>query len=153
ICTHNQLKEITADLMSRASYRTLQKRYGISKSAVERHLNGHVSEALRRLTAAEGMSLADAAGIAEPVLQQMRHLHVRTLRILLDAEATKDHRTALNAISEARKNLELIGRIDGSLDPRSAGETPGAPLQVTIVYADKAAVVAPAPGPVLTNGD
>jgi hypothetical protein len=47
----------------------------------------------------------------------------------------------LQAIRECRRNLELIARLTGELDPRAAGETPGAPLNITVVYAEKAALV------------
>jgi hypothetical protein len=86
--------------------------------------------------------------LMQPVLDQIRHLNARALRILTAAENTKDHVTALSAIREVRHGLELVARLTGELDPRAAGETPGAPLQVTVVYAEKAAMVfrdSPAP--------
>jgi len=76
------------------------------------------------------------------------------LRILQNAEETQDHATALTAIRECRRNLELIAKLTGELDPRSAGETSGGSLQVTVVYADRAAVLvrdSPAP-PALPEG-
>ena len=60
----------------------------------------------------------------------MRSLNGRALRILADAEVAQDRATALHAIRECRRNLELIARLTGELDPRAAGETPGSTLQV-----------------------
>jgi len=139
ICTHRDLKRITEDLMRRTPYRIIQTRYEVSKSSLARHVSQHVSKALRKLVSAE-MSVPDAAAIAEPVLKQMQKLHVRTSRILQEAELTEGHATALCAIRECRRNLELVAKY-GSLDPHAVGETPGA-LQVTMVYAERA-VVAP----------
>jgi hypothetical protein len=139
--------------MRRTPYRVMQSRYKVSKSAIDRHVSGHVSKALRQLAAAEGMTLADAAAIAEPVLGEMRKLNARALRILNDAEAAKDRPTALHAIRECRRNLELIAKLTGELDPRAAGETPGAPLTVVIQYVDKQlAVTADAPRQIAGEG-
>jgi hypothetical protein len=143
ICQHPRLRDITADLMRRASYRTLQAKYGISKSSIERHVGNHVSAALRRLQS----EMTVAAEVGGPVLEQMRGLNARALRILGDAEAAQDRPTALHAIRECRRNLDLIARLTGELDPRAASETPGAPLHVTINYVDKAIMAAPAPTP------
>ena len=99
-------------------------------------------EALRELAAAElaraEKSLTEAATIAAPVLGEMRKLNARALHILADAEAAKDRPTALHAIRECRRNLELISRLTGELDPRAAGETPGGPINITVVYAPRA---------------
>ncbi len=136
VCTHVDLKRITEDLMRRTPYRAIQARYGISKSSLDRHVSQHVSKALRRLVANE-MSLPDAAAIAEPVLLEMRKLNFRALKILHEAEQANDRSTALHAIRECRRNLELIAKLTGELDPRAAGETPGAPLTVVVQYVDK----------------
>jgi hypothetical protein len=57
------------------------------------------------------------------------------LRILQQAEDAKDHATALAAIRECRRNLELIAKLTGELDQRAAGETPGAPVTINVLYA------------------
>ena len=70
------------------------------------------------------------------------------MRILTSAEDAKDHTVALHAVRECWRNLELIAKLTGELDPRAAGETGGA-LNVTVVYAEKAAVqVSPPEAPV-----
>ena len=48
----------------------------------------------------------------------MRHLQDRALDILERAEKAGDLRTALAAISQARGNLELLGKLAGELDER-----------------------------------
>lgn len=138
ICDHTQLREITADLMSRVPYRVIEKRYELSKSAIDRHVSRHVSKALRKLTTSE-MTLSAAAAIAEPVLPQMRKLNARSLAILGQAENAKDRHTALQAVRECRRNLELIARLTGELDTRTLGEGAGAPLNITVSYVNVAA--------------
>lgn len=149
VCEHPQLREITADLMKRIPYRTIEKKYpGVSRAALDRHLQRDVTKALQKLGAAEAeMSLADAAVVAAPVLGEMRKLNTRALRILADAEAAKDRPTALHAIRECRRNLELIAKLTGELDPRAAGETAGGGLQVTINYVDRQLTVTGAASP------
>ena len=143
VCHHPELQQITADLMSRVPYRTIEKRYRLSSSAIDRHVSQHVEKALRKLAATE-MALSDAAVIAEPVLKQMRKLNARSLAILRDAEATNDRAMALGAIRECRRNLELIAKLSGELDPRAAGEVPGGALTITVQYVDKQIAVGPA---------
>ena len=145
VCQHPELRAITADLMARVPYRTIERRYSVSRSAIDRHVTQHVSKALRQLAAAE--KLADAATVAEPVLGEMRKLNSRALRILADAETSADRTTALHAIRECRRNLELIAKLTGELDPRAAGETPGGSLTVVVQYVDKAVLVRGDPAP------
>ena len=148
ICNHPQLKEITHAPMARRPYRSIQARYGVNKSAIVRHLKRHVTKALRKLTAAE-IPLAMAEEVAEPVLVEMRKLNARSLRTLKSAEDAKDYSVALCAVRECRRNLELIAKLTGELDPRAAGEeTGGGALQVTVIYSEAAIQVSPPEAPV-----
>ena len=140
ICASPRLNEITADLMARKPYRVIQSRYGVSKSSIDRHVTRHVHTALHVLASKE-MSAIEAATIGEPVLAGMRRLNARALRILADAEGAQDRLTALAAIRECRRNLELIAKLTGELDPHSPGEASGGPLTVVIQYVDKQQVV------------
>jgi len=55
---------------------------------------------------------------ADDLLDQVRDLQARTLAILEASEASREHRTALSAIREARSNLELLAKLLGELDER-----------------------------------
>ena len=55
---------------------------------------------------------------ADDLLDQVRHLQTHALDILNRAEKAGDLRTALAAISQARGNLELLGKLAGELDER-----------------------------------
>jgi len=55
---------------------------------------------------------------ADNLLDQVRDLQRRTLAILEAAEETRQHRTALGSIREARSNLELLAKLLGELDDR-----------------------------------
>src|SRR5262245_29862521 len=140
ICQHPQAGAIGADLAKRTPYRTIAARYGVDKSAVSRHVNEHVPAVLQQAAtkARHQEVIADRREAALPtVLQQMRALNERSLRILKGAEGDKDRANALGAIRETRRNLELIAKLTGELDPRSS-ELSGGTVTVQVIYADKA---------------
>jgi len=139
ICADPRIREITGAVMARRPLRWIAEQYKLSKSALHRHMKRHVTKALRKLSKAD-MPIAQAAEIGEPVLVEMRKLNARSLKILKAAEEAKDHSVALHAVRECRRNLELIAKLTGELDPRAAGEEMGGSLNVTVVYAEKAAV-------------
>jgi hypothetical protein len=55
---------------------------------------------------------------ADDLLEQVRNLQAHALDIRELAEKSGDLRTALAAISQARRNLELLGKLAGELDER-----------------------------------
>jgi hypothetical protein len=61
----------------------------------------------------------EEAARADDLLDQVRHLQTHALDILERAEKAGDLRTALAAISQARGNLELLGKLAGELDERA----------------------------------
>jgi hypothetical protein len=150
ICNHAESRAITADLMNGASYRNVAKRYALSSSSIDRHLRLHVSQALRKIAAhqareSESMTVGDAVAIAEPVftvLDETRKLYRHMYKVLIDAAAADDKATLMQANRECVRDLDLIARITGELDPRAGGETGSGPINVTIQY-NRAVVVAP----------
>jgi hypothetical protein len=136
VCDHPRLREITSELMARRSYRQIQSKFKISKSALDRHVARHVPQALRKLTA----ELVTAAEVGESVLTQMGKLNARALPILEQAEAAEDRGIALQAIRECRRNLELIARLTGELAPGAVTGAAAGPLQVTVQYVERQAL-------------
>jgi len=63
---------------------------------------------------------AEEVAEADNLLGQVRDLQQSTLDILAEAEQSKQYRTALSAIREARSNLELLAKLLGELDERPA---------------------------------
>jgi hypothetical protein len=93
------------------SYRDIALRYGLSKDAVSRHVSsGHIAELIALAADAERSAQADT------LLDRIEALQGRTLAILEATEETHEHRTALAAIAEARRNLELIGEVTKELN-------------------------------------
>jgi hypothetical protein len=99
-------------LVGGASNRSVASLYDVSEAAVRRHKSNHLPAKL--VMAEHAAELAEA----DNLLGQVRDLQMRTLAILEAAETSKQHRTALGAIREARSNLELLAKLLGELDER-----------------------------------
>lgn len=120
VCAHAERETIDREIVAGGRNRAIARRYGLEKDAVRRHRDGHLPETLAR--AQDAAEIAHADGL----LDEVRDLQERTLAILSKAEASGDPDTALKAIREARRNVELLARLLGELD-----ETP----QVNVLLA------------------
>jgi hypothetical protein len=112
VCDHVERHGIDEALVSGAPYRSVAKRFGLSESAVYRHKTDHLPGYLLKAREIEEVAQAD------DLLEQVRNLQSHALDILERAEKAGDLRTALAAISQARGNLELLGKLAGELDER-----------------------------------
>jgi hypothetical protein len=112
VCDHPERHSIDKAFVSGAPYRSVAKRFGLSESSVYRHKTEHLPAYLLKAREAEEMAQA------EDLLEQVRTLQTHALGILERAEKAGDLRTALAAISQARGNLELLGKLAGELDER-----------------------------------
>lgn len=112
VCDHPERHSIDEALVSGAPYRSVAKRFELSESSVYRHKTEHLPAHLLKARDVEEAAKAD------DLLEQVRHLQGRAIDILERAEKAGDLRTALAAISQARGNLELLGKLAGELDER-----------------------------------
>ena len=110
VCTHKDRAELEGTLVAGVSLRTIADRFAISKTALIRHKDAHLPPSLLKAKEAREEARAD------DLLSEVRNLQDRTLAVLEAAEASGEHRTALAAIAEARRNLELLGKLAGELD-------------------------------------
>ncbi len=112
ICSHGSRYDIDSILVDRSKpYRDIARQYDVSKDAISRHVSsGHISELVALAADAERGARADT------LLDRIEALQSRTLDILEATDETHDHRVALSAIREARRNLELIGEVTKELD-------------------------------------
>ena len=153
VCASSEAKNIATALLAGASVREVASRYGFTKSTIARHQRLHVTP---RRTPAEIAAPARLQAIEDhamemSVLRAVHDLQVRTLKLLDQAEQASDRPNAARLIGEARRNLELVGRLTGELDGPTAPVS--GDIRVTINYIDKAiAVQSPTP-PMLTDGD
>jgi hypothetical protein len=112
VCDHPKRHGIDEALVGGAPYRSVAKRFELSESAVYRHKTEHLPAHLLKAREVEVVAQAD------DLLEQVRYLQTHALDILERAEKAGDLRTALAAISQARGNLELLGKLAGELDER-----------------------------------
>jgi hypothetical protein len=109
VCDHPERHGIDETLVTGAPYRSVAKRFELSESAVYRHKTEHMPAHLLKAREVEEVARAD------DLLEQVRNLQTHALDILNRAEKAGDLRTALAAISQARGNLELLGKLAGEL--------------------------------------
>src|SRR5215211_6207486 len=112
VCDHQERHGIDEALVTGAPYRSVAKRFELSESAVYRHKTEHLPAHMLKAREVEETARAD------DLLEQVRNLQTHALVILERAEKSGDLRTALAAISQARGNLELLGKLAGELDER-----------------------------------
>jgi hypothetical protein len=112
VCYHSEKHSIDEALVTGVPYRSVAKRFELSESAVYRHKTEHLPAHLLKAREVEEVAQAD------DLLEQVRNLQAHALHVLDRAEKAGDLRTALAAISQARGNLELLGKLAGELDER-----------------------------------
>ena len=126
ICDHEQREAIDQELVRGASLRDIAGRYRVSKSALERHKANHLPATLAKAKQAQEVARADS------LINEMRELQQITMRILDEAGKSGDHLVALRAVGEARRNLELLGKLLGELDTRPQFNILLSPQWITI---------------------
>lgn len=109
VCGHADRLEIDKLLIGGSAYRDISGRYGVSKSALERHASGHIAVASSR-----ARDLRDWLN-ADQLVGELRVLREVALGILEEARVGGDHRTALAALGRLESQAELCGRLLGEL--------------------------------------
>ncbi len=112
-CSHPKRADIDQALVNGDSFRNVSKRFSISITSLHRHKKSHLPAFLTKAVDAEDEIRAD------DLLKQVRNLQTKALSILAEAEATGQLKVALQAIREARGNLELLARLLGELQEQS----------------------------------
>ena len=124
VCEHEDLEEINAALASNERIRTIADRWSVSKIALMRHRNEHLPvsaiEEAREAEAREAEAKETEDDVhADELLDQLRDLQEHTLAILGEAEEAEELSSALQAITEAKDNLERLGKRLSELDEHS----------------------------------
>ena len=109
ICGHEHRNAMEDAFIAGQAKRRIASQYGVSERAVRYHMREHLPALLALARDAERAARADT------LLDRMEALQSQTLDIL---DAPEDQRTALAAVAQARRNLELIGEITEQLDRR-----------------------------------
>jgi hypothetical protein len=112
ICNHDQRQEIERALFSGHSHHAISQQFSVSRYVVAKHL-AHVADAVKR--AREEMELEHGKSI----LNQLRELVSQARYLGLRAERAGDNRTALAAVRDVTRILELEARLTGELNEKA----------------------------------
>jgi hypothetical protein len=107
ICSHEHCDAMEDAFIAGQAKRRIASQHGVTERAVRYHMREHLPALLALARDAERAARADS------LLDRMEALQSQTLAIL---DAPEDQRTALAAIAQARRNLELIGEVTRELD-------------------------------------
>jgi hypothetical protein len=133
ICGHEHRDAMEDAFIAGQAKRRIASQHGVTERAVRYHMREHLPALLALARDAERAARADT------LLDRMEALQSQTLAIL---DAPEDQRTALAAIAQARRNLELIGEIAKELD-----RTPTINLELTVEWQEVKALILTALGP------
>ena len=107
ICSHEHRDAMEDAFIAGQAKRRIASQHGVTERAVRYHMREHLPALLALARDAERAARADT------LLDRMEALQSQTSAIL---DAPEDQRTALAAIAQARRNLELIGELTRELD-------------------------------------
>ncbi len=110
ICSHAQRQAIDTALIAHDSLRDIAGRYGVSKSAVERHKDDHLPA--RMVKAHERHDVRQAIDI----VQQLKAVNTACWQVLSDARASRDGELVLKASDRIAKHIELQAKLIGELE-------------------------------------
>lgn len=130
ICGHRDRAEIDRQIVAGASLPAISSNFGVTTKSLTRHRDNHVPTAamqrgLQAVAAGEALHGAALLGKASSLL--------RTAEAIMSAAlADQDHRTALQAIREAGRMVEICAKLTGDIDPSTTINLTLAPQWVTI---------------------
>ncbi|MRR13939.1 hypothetical protein EG833_00595 [archaeon] len=123
VCTHKALDEINRLLLCSDSYRDIARQFDLSKDALARHKESHISELLLKSQDAKDALQADNTfSEYQAAKTRIEALQTRTYGLLEQAEAATDHRSCIGYIRECRgmegelrEQRKLLAELEGKL--------------------------------------
>lgn len=112
VCCHEEVAAINDELAGGESYSDLAGRFGVSRFSLRRHNANHLPALLAEVAAADRFTQA------ESLMERLEQLTDEARRIKTKAEASGDLRTALAAVRELVRVVELLAKLEGDLDDR-----------------------------------
>jgi hypothetical protein len=125
ICNHPNRQDIDTDLVNNESFRIIADRYYISVTSLQRHKKHLPKDLVKSVKDRETL-------LADTLLDQIKSLQRKALKVLSVAEESGDLRVACMAIRETRGTLELLAKVTGEMDDRPQVNIHMAPEWVTL---------------------
>ena len=111
LCAYEGRAEIEQAVAThKLSYTAAGKKVGCSKTAIQRHMDHHVS--IKVMKAANGVEAREGLDVLEQVLES----HKIVWDIVVNAYENGDMRTALSAIDTETRQLKLAALVSGQLN-------------------------------------
>ena len=120
VCNHPQRRDLERAHIAGATVRELAIRFGRNKSTISAHLNKHVPQAAQR---ARDAAQARAVEAGDSILNELHTLCEEARRLQGKAERKNDVRTAIAAIRELVRMVELKARILGEIRDKEVSIT------------------------------
>jgi hypothetical protein len=114
VCGHRRRSDIEADLAAGMPLQTMAKRWHIARQNIARHRDNHLAPAVQEARAQSLLAPA-AERIAAPIMDRLNGVDERLEAIAEDAIQVGDRGTAIRALGEIKKLLELRARLTGEL--------------------------------------
>jgi DNA-binding transcriptional ArsR family regulator len=111
ICNHDRRQEVEHALLRGESNRAVAQRFTVARGAVTRHLK-HVSAALTQARQLKEIE------VGKSILTELRDLKIQAEQLKARADRAGDYRTALAALREKTRLVELEARLTGDLNER-----------------------------------
>jgi len=112
VCNHRDVHEIDKLLLSGESYRSIAKQFEASESAVYRHKERHIPEALLK---ADDIKDVVEANNSVATLQKVREKAFELLDKAIEAADTKVYGAPSNYLREIREQIKLWAELEGRL--------------------------------------
>lgn len=113
ICGHSERAAIDAAMAGAVSYRTIAQQYSVSPYALVRHKK-HIAGAIAQAQGDHELTAGEA------ILAKIAALEGDAKRLQGKAEAAGDIRTALAAVRELVRIVELLAKLQGELAQEGA---------------------------------
>jgi hypothetical protein len=139
ICPHPERGNAEKAIAAGVSVRAAAKLYNLPYASLDRHQRNCARKAIAKVrekqdlaTGKEGAKVEDAVvaretKLATDLVARVEELQSITTRIIRSAMGNEEKPAlpvlALKAVAQARKNLELIGRLTGTLEPEPQKDT------------------------------
>jgi hypothetical protein len=110
ICAHESVNEINAAIIKKLSLREIASTFNLSYKALWRHKENHIPPTLAKAQEAVEVTRAD------DLLGDLLFFKKEVLKLLDDAKACGDIRSAIASIDQARKIVETLAEVRGEID-------------------------------------
>jgi len=117
ICTNKNSHEINQAIIRGTSCRIIANQYSVSKAAVQRHAKNHLP--LHIVQSEKAKELKDADSIIDSIFR----LEASAKRIQQQAEEENDYKSALAAVREQSRLIELRAKLLGEITTQERSRT------------------------------